>query len=641
MRHPLRSPRPALAATLRSASTAEPRPASAAIRRFPPAVAAFLTAAAVLASTASGARAVTVAQARAAAQRGAQWIATQQEESGNLGSFGGDWSMTALAATGVNAADVRVSPLDPSAQDFYLSSWTSEGPGGAATDDERAILTGYAGGLQTTRLDARTNLVADLAAQFDGHQLGGRGATNADVFGLLALDVSGAPSAVVDTLASTLREQQDADGGWNFAAGAASSDVDMTGAAIAALCAAGATPQDPALARALAYLHAAQDPASGGFVSATLGLNTDTTGWVTSGLIRCGIDPQTWVTAQGKTPLDFLLAQQNPDGSFQWRAGDENEDLYATQDAVRPLAGDAFTAPAPARADTEEPAVRPAPAVAAGTSVPMTLVIDSGTRVSGGSSVRMCKIAAPNGATVAQALQAADLSSEPAYCVSDLGLSGDRVTRLDGIPAESGRTAWQVRRDGGAAETGAEGKLGLGSFLELRLVESEVPPGSPDGSGAHEDPGSPASNEAAGHQPTAGATAPAAFHLAPVSPARRRAPNPAHLRVHAQTLSHLRHGRLTVDLGCPSSTGVEGCRGLLRVRMTLRGSRTGSPAPRVVAEQEVYLRAGTARAVTIALDAAARRGLHERGNRLAWIVAAMRDPSSGAVTRTGASTVLR
>jgi len=50
---------------------------------------------------------------------------------------------------GRQCADVRISPLDPSAQDFYLSSWTSKGPGGAATDDERAIPRAYAGGLQT------------------------------------------------------------------------------------------------------------------------------------------------------------------------------------------------------------------------------------------------------------------------------------------------------------------------------------------------------------------------------------------------------------------------------------------------------------------------------------------------------------
>ena len=44
-------------------------------------------------------------------------------------------------------------------------------------------------------------IVADLAAQFNGHELGEKGATNADVFGVLALSAGGAPSDVIDTLA--------------------------------------------------------------------------------------------------------------------------------------------------------------------------------------------------------------------------------------------------------------------------------------------------------------------------------------------------------------------------------------------------------------------------------------------------------
>jgi Squalene-hopene cyclase N-terminal domain len=583
------------------------------------------------------AAAVTEAQALAAAQHGAQWIASQQESDGDLGSFGGDWSMTALASAGVNAADVRISPLDPSAQDFYLSSWTSKGPGGAATDDERAILAGYAGGLQTSRLDAQTNLLADLATRFDGHQLGGRGATNADAFGLLALDVSGAPAEVMGTLAQSLREQQDADGGWNFAAGAATSDVDMTGAAIAALCAAGAAPQDPALVRAFAYLHAAQDPATGGFVSSSLGLNTDTTGWVTSGLRRCGIDPGSWITTQGKTPLDFLLAQQNPDGSFQWRAGDGNEDLYATQDAVRPLAGAAFTAPAPARVEGNEPAVRPAPTVAAGTLVPMTLVIDSGGHVTGGSSIRMCKVTAALGATVAQVLQDANNSSSPSYCVSDLSLDGGRIARLNGVAGVPGRATWEVRREGGPAEADTGGALGLGALVQVRLVSTggETPIPLPEASVA------------------------GSAHTAPVvvsSPATHAATAtgdsaPARLRVRVGALTRVRHGRVTIELSCPRwpigdpfdrrSVGAQGCRGLVRIRVELRARRGGPVRSHIVGEHEVNLAAGASGTVTIALSRAARRALRRRDDRVAWIVAAMRDPRSGVVTSAAASTVLR
>jgi hypothetical protein len=570
------------------------------------------------------AAAVTEAQALAAAQHGAQWIASQQESDGDLGSFGGDWSMTALASAGVNAADVRTSLLDPSAQDFYLSSWTSEGPGGAATDDERAILAGYAGGLQTSRLDAHTNLLADLATRFDGHQLGDQGATNADAFGLLALDVSGAPTEVMSTLAQSLREQQDADGGWNFAAGAATSDVDMTGAAIAALCAAGATPQDPALVRAFAYLHAAQDPATGGFVSSSLGLNTDTTGWVTSGLRRCGTDPRSWITAQGKTPLDFLLAQQNPDGSFQWQAGDGNEDLYATQDAVRPLAGATFTAPAPPRVEGNEPAVRPAPTVAASTPVPMTLVIDSGGHVTGGSSIRMCKVTAPLGATVAQVLQDANDASSPSYCVSDLSLNGGRIARLNGVAGEPGRAAWEVRREGAPAEADTGGAVGLGALVQVRLVstgETSVspPPASPAVSAltAQVIASSPATHDTTGDSA------------------------PARLWSRIRALTRVRHGRVTIELGCPRGTGAEGCRGLVRIRVELRARHGGPIRSHIVGEHEVHLAAGASGTVTITLSRAARRALRRRDDRVAWVVASMRDPRSGEVTSAAASTVLR
>ena len=75
--------------------------------------------------------------------------------------------MTALAAAaGVNAADIRARALDPTAQDYYLFDWPTEGPGGAGTDDARGILSGDAGGLQATRLSTaadatKSNLVAD------------------------------------------------------------------------------------------------------------------------------------------------------------------------------------------------------------------------------------------------------------------------------------------------------------------------------------------------------------------------------------------------------------------------------------------------------------------------------------------------
>jgi hypothetical protein len=450
-------------------------------------------------AAAPAAAAVTEAEATAAAKHGAEWIALLQEPSGELASFGGDWSMISLASVGINAADVRVAPTEPSAQDFYLSLWTGEPPAlFSATDFERAILAGYSGGLEPSRLDAQTNLVADLVAQFDGHELGERGATNSDVFGVLALGAVGAPRDVIDTLAQTVRDQQDADGGWNFAAGTKNSEADLTGAAMAALCAAGAPNTDPAIVRAKSYLHTVQDTATGGFVNPTV--NTDSTAWVVSGLDACEIDPQSaeWTTTGAKTPIDFLIAQQNEDGSFQRHAHDEEEDFYATQDAVRALSGTGFIAPPPSRMQTGQPAVRPAPTVAAGTPVPMTLVIDSAGHVTGGSSIRMCKVIAAVGATVAQMLTDALASSSPAYCLSDLALQSGRIARVNGVSAEPGKSIWEVRREGGAGEDAVDGTLGLGALVQVQLVASGETPPAPG-----ETPG------ASGGPPAASAAAPA------------------------------------------------------------------------------------------------------------------------------------
>ncbi len=562
------------------------------------------------------AAAVTQAEELAAAEHGAEWITLLQEPSGELASFGGDWSMISLASLGINAADVRISPTEPSAQDFYLSLWTDEPPAlFSATDFERAILSGYSGGLEPSRLNAHTNLVADLAAQFNGHELGEKGATNADVFGVLALAAVGAPSDVIDTLAQTVREQQDADGGWNFAAGTKKSEADLTGAALAALCAAGAPNTDPAIVQAESYLHSVQDTATGGFIN--FGVNTDSTAWVVSGLDACKIDPQSaeWTTTASKTPIDFLIAQQNEDGSFQLHAHDEEEDFYSTQDAVRALSGTGFIAPPPSRKEVGQPTVRPAPTVTTGIPVPMTLVIDSAGHVTGGSSIRMCKIIAPVGATVAQMLTAASEASLPSYCLSDLSLQGGRIARVNGVSAEPGKTAWEISREGGSDELETNGTVGLGELVRVQLVPNGETPQTPTPS-----PPSPTTST------TKAETAHTPTH---------------HLQVRVRPLTRVHHGHLTVELTCLPKAGNTGCSGVVRVRVALRARRGGPVRRRVAGEAKVHIAAGTLGAVTINLSTSVLKALRTHDDRVAWIGAAMRDPSSGASNDSMASTVLR
>jgi Prenyltransferase and squalene oxidase repeat len=493
-------------------------------------------------TTGAGAH-VSPAQAEHAADRGANWFQANQEESGSLGS---DWAMTALAAADINAADVSTSLADPSAQDFYLGEWQVEGPGGAGTDAARGILTGIAGGIQPSRLSTaaettKSNLVARIAELYDGTQIGEPGLLNDDIFGVLALHQAGMPEEMLQRIVDYLRTKQLPEGGWSWnASPGAPADTDMTGSVVAAFCAAGMGPGDPDLNQAIDLLHTLQDPATGGFIappeSFGIGVNTDTTAWVTSGLIQCGIDPQgpEWTTAQGKTPFDYLISLQRPDGHFDWTeefAGGS----FETFNSVRPLGGIGFSTEAPARLDGVSPAVRPAPAVADGTPVAITLVIDHGP---GADDVRMCKVEIESGAGLEAVLAAAKASSIPSGCIADFQAetSGNqvRVTSLDGV-AETPDYGWRVQVDDSPLQAGISEPIGFGDLVFLKFAPKVANPSSPP-----------------------------QIEVPPVSaPKRQRARGP---RVAILRRALLQEGGVAVRLRCPRGLGEAGCRGVLTVQ---------------------------------------------------------------------------
>ena len=564
-----------------------------------------LTMAALAAGGGSAAAYVTPAAAEHAAARGASWFQTSQQESGELTS---DWAMTALAAVGVNAADVRTSLLDPSAQDFYLGEWQASGPGGAGTDAARGILAGVAGGIQTSRISTagdatRSNLVARLAELFDGEQIGETGLLNDDIFGVLALHQAGAPQPLLQRLVDYLRTRQLADGGWSWnASPSASADIDMTGSAIAAFCAAGVGTNDPDVQEALALLHASQDPASGGFVAPPpfgVGVNTDTTAWVASGLVQCGIDPQAleWTTAQGKNPLDYLVSMQRPDGHFDWTE-EYGGGPFETFSSVRPLVGVAFSTGAPARADGVAPAVRPAADVADGTTVPITLVIDHGA---GADDVRMCRVDVPSGSGLGAVLGAAEAGSIPAACVSEFelgaGPGGMGVSSLDGVAANADY-GWRVQVDGSPAQQEASEPIGFGDLVFLRFAATVADPG-----------------------PAPKVEVPPVVAERPESQLRAR--------IKIQGKPRWRHGAIDVALRCPRGLGEAGCRGLLTVRFRADGKlRPGGSAAYAIAS-------GQRNVVTVAPGAALAERLAAGQRPRLRLTAATRD-EDGAVRLTRA-----
>ncbi len=576
------------------------------------ALALILTAAALVPAAAGAA--VSAEEAAAAAARGAQWFESTQAGSGELGS---DWGMTALAAAGTNAADVRAGLADPSAQDFYLGEWQASGPGGAGTDAERGILAGVAGGIQTSRLGVsaeveKSNLVARVAELYDGTQIGEEGLLNDDIFGVLALHQVGAPQPLLQREVDYLRTKQLPDGGWSWNASPnATADTDMTGSVVAAFCAAGVTPADPDLQKALTLLHSLQDPETGGFVAPPpfgVGVNTDTTAWVASGLVECGIDPQSpeWTTVDGKTPFDYLLSMQAPDGHFEWTS-EYGGGAFETYDAVRPLAGVAFSTAAPPRAEAGQPAVRPVAAVEAGTTVPVTLVIDHEPAA---PDVRMCRVDVPDGTNLRTLLDDAEASSVPAGCVSSFaaqdGAGGIRIASLDGVPAGDG-WGWQVRVDGAPASVESNAPIGFGDLVYLRFAEESA---------------------AAGPAPQ--------VSVPPV----QAAPQPAGAVVAGARVSirggvERRGNGLAVTVACPRGLGGFGCRGLLSARFRAAGH------PWRAAGRTAYeVASGSTRHLVVPASTGLRRALR-KGLRVRLRLLAATRGEAGAVRVTRAHRSLR
>jgi hypothetical protein len=446
---------------------------------------------ALAALPATAAATSTQAEIDTATGKAADYIRSQQEAAtGAIPGFGGDWATTALAAAGVDAADVHgPNPGDPSLQDFLLGeytlpTWDEDPPGGTVADYARSTLVSRAAGLDPARLSATSNQPAQLAGRWNPVTGSfGESSSYNTAFAILAMKAAGLPAWALVPTVSFLRQNQHDDGGWTYTAALTQpaqeepSEEDITGAAVAAMCEAGVPAYDPAVSSALSYLRGRLIDATGG-IEYLWGFpagspNADTNAWVISGLNACGIDPQSaeWTTAAGKTPVDYLLSLQVPSGEGAGAFGYEDTseaNLYATQDALRAIAGAVFTA-APQ-------SVRTPPVVAMGTPVPHVLAIELAP-----GNVKMCKVTAPSGAPLTEVLAAAKAVSHPAGCVTSLSVVAGRVESINGVAPEGQDQAWLARLDRGSAIVAAEQPVGFGDVISMRLGQNPSTAAGPAG----------------------------------------------------------------------------------------------------------------------------------------------------------------
>ncbi|WP_197029297.1 prenyltransferase/squalene oxidase repeat-containing protein [Alicyclobacillus macrosporangiidus] len=244
-----------------------------------------------------------------------------------------DWTAIAtFAATGkrqVNAA------LDAEASGLSTS-----------TDAARFILGALAAG-EDPHQTKSGDVVAKLArAQLTSGQDAGKFADNLDRTGtdlinaqawaIIALEDAGGASYNRAAAAQWLLAHQNDDGGFGYSSQYSSSDADDTASALVALSLLGYTADNPAVAKAIAFLKT-QQADDGGFVNGGKTSNADSTGVVVDALESLGIDPQSWAKPGG-TPLSALLSfYDSASGGFRYdNTGGAYSGVsgYSTRDAL-------------------------------------------------------------------------------------------------------------------------------------------------------------------------------------------------------------------------------------------------------------------------------------------------------------------
>jgi len=286
------------------------------------------------------------------------------------GSMFTAWVALALAAAGINPRDQAL----PGGTDAYtyLVDHYQQGilesdcaPIACTTTLERELMVVNASGTDP-RSFGGADLVEQLLARSrpDGsfpHVVGGQPGVNDTIFAIFALAPIEEPvaQAPLDAAADWIEAAQHAVGGWAWRAGNAPDEVDMTGAAIQALVAAGRTGSE-SVHRGLSYLREAQNP-DGGFPTfpGEAESNSASTCWAVQAIWAAGGNPETWLTGSGEAteePLDYLESLQAPDGHIRWKAGDDLNGVWMTAYCAPAFAGQAWPIPvAPRTISTPNP----------------------------------------------------------------------------------------------------------------------------------------------------------------------------------------------------------------------------------------------------------------------------------------------
>jgi energy-coupling factor transport system substrate-specific component len=263
------------------------------------------------------------------------WLRSAENGDGGFGFARGEESspaMTGWAVLGLEAAGVN--PLDVDHGDATPISYLAGTVGEISTtgDIERTILLLHGAGLDPRHFQGH-DLVGRLLSRRGGDGSWG-GQVNPTAFGILALRAAGATGGNSRS-AAWLRGNQNDDGGWGFAAKAAS-DADSTGAVLQALAAAGG---NAGIRAGVSYLRDVQRP-GGGFALTGGPVNAQSTAWAAQGLVAAGVSPAS--VRSGGSPLAYLASAQAGDGHYRYSSSSDQTPVWVTGQALLAVNGAAF-----------------------------------------------------------------------------------------------------------------------------------------------------------------------------------------------------------------------------------------------------------------------------------------------------------
>jgi hypothetical protein len=304
-----------------------------------------------------------------------RYLQEAQQVNGGFGAAGepsqitSAWTAIALAAAGINPRNQRL----PGGVDAfsYLVSHYRQGveesecaPIACTTTFERELMVVNASGAGPHDF-AGVDLAAELLSRAaDGafpHVPGGRPGVNDTIFAIFALDPLEEPGAqaAIGPAADWIESIQLPGGGWAWNATSTRDEVDMTGAAIQALIAAGRGRND-AVEEGVAYLRRAQN-ADGGFPEfpGNPESNVASTAWAVQGIWAVGENPEDWRVGAGADatdPLGYMESLQQPDGHIRWKLSQDLNGIWMTAYCSVALGGHVWPIPeAPLSNDPLQP----------------------------------------------------------------------------------------------------------------------------------------------------------------------------------------------------------------------------------------------------------------------------------------------